>query len=80
MHEGYDEAKLVRAAQGGDRGAFGQLYEANVDRVYNYLSARWPNVPTLRISPPRFSFAPWARCQHMRPEGPPRCLVISDSP
>jgi RNA polymerase sigma-70 factor (ECF subfamily) len=29
---------LLRAAQGGDAGAFGQLYERYFDRVYSYLA------------------------------------------
>ena len=37
---GYDEEELVRAARSGDREAFASLYEANVDRVYNYLLRR----------------------------------------
>lgn len=36
------EEELVRAAQQGDREAFGRLYEANVERVYRYLLARLP--------------------------------------
>ena len=36
----YDEEKLVRAAQRGDRQAFARLYEANVERVYRYLLGR----------------------------------------
>lgn len=38
--QAYDEAKLVRAAQGGDRESFARLYEANVESVYRYLLAR----------------------------------------
>ena len=38
--ESHEESELVRAAQHGDREAFAQLYEANVDRVYRYVRAR----------------------------------------
>ncbi len=38
--ESHEESELVRAAQQGDREAFAQLYEANVDRVYRYVRAR----------------------------------------
>mgnify|MGYP003575431709 FL=1 len=34
-----DPWALVAAAQGGDRGAFGQLYELYVDHVFRYASA-----------------------------------------
>jgi len=40
LQQEYDEQKLVRAAQKGDRKAFSQLYEANADRVYRYLLGR----------------------------------------
>ena len=38
--ENQDEEALVLSAQGGDRDAFAQLYEANVERIYRYLLAR----------------------------------------
>ena len=38
--ENQEEEALVLAAQKGDRDAFAQLYEANVDRIYRYLLAR----------------------------------------
>lgn len=37
------EEELVRAAQSGDRTAFGRLYETNVERVYRYLLSRTGN-------------------------------------
>ena len=40
MIENPDEEALVLSAQNGDRDAFAQLYEANVDRIYRYLLAR----------------------------------------
>ena len=40
-----EEEALVRAAQAGDREAFAQLYEANVDRVHRYVMARLANFP-----------------------------------
>ena len=40
MLENHDEEALVLSAQGGDRDAFAQLYEASVDRIYRYLLAR----------------------------------------
>ena len=36
----YNEERVIRAAQGGDREAFASLYEAHVDRVYQYLLRR----------------------------------------
>ncbi len=36
----YDEERVIRAAQAGDRDAFASLYEAHVDRVYHYLLRR----------------------------------------
>jgi RNA polymerase sigma-70 factor, ECF subfamily len=36
MHE-HDDDALVRAAQAGDAGAFGQLYERHFGRIYGYL-------------------------------------------
>lgn len=38
--ENQDEEALVLSAQRGDRDAFAQLYEANVERIYRYLLAR----------------------------------------
>ncbi len=38
--ENQEEEALVLSAQKGDRDAFAQLYEANVDRIYRYLLAR----------------------------------------
>lgn len=38
--ENKDEEALILSAQRGDRDAFAQLYEANVERVYRYLRAR----------------------------------------
>ena len=38
--ENLEEEALVLSAQEGDRDAFAQLYEANVDRIYRYLLAR----------------------------------------
>jgi len=38
--ENLTEEALVLSAQGGNRDAFAQLYEANVDRIYRYLLAR----------------------------------------
>ena len=35
-----NEEALVISAQRGDRDAFAQLYEANVERVYRYLLGR----------------------------------------
>lgn len=35
-----EEEALVLSAQKGDREAFAQLYEANVERIYRYLLAR----------------------------------------
>ena len=40
MIENREEEALVRSAQQGDRDAFAQLYEANVERIYRYLLAR----------------------------------------
>lgn len=36
----YSEEYLVRAAQQGNREAFAELYESNVERVYHYLVRR----------------------------------------
>ncbi|PKB71656.1 MAG: hypothetical protein BZY87_04575 [SAR202 cluster bacterium Io17-Chloro-G6] len=38
--ENRDEVALVLSAQRGDREAFAQLYEANVERIYRYLLSR----------------------------------------
>ena len=40
MYSGYDEEKLIRGAQRGDREAFARLYEVNVERIYHYLLGR----------------------------------------
>ena len=37
------EERWVRAAQQGDREAFGRLYESNAERVYKYLLSRTGN-------------------------------------
>jgi RNA polymerase sigma-70 factor, ECF subfamily len=37
------DADLIRAAQHGDRDAFGQLYERYFDRVYSYVSFKLNN-------------------------------------
>ncbi len=36
----YNEERVIRAAQAGNREAFASLYEAHVDRVYRYLLRR----------------------------------------
>ena len=36
----YNEERVIRAAQAGDREAFAWLYETYVDRVYHYLLRR----------------------------------------
>ena len=36
----YNEERVIRAAQAGDREAFASFYEAHVDRVYHYLLRR----------------------------------------
>ena len=38
--ENPNEEALILSAQRGDRDAFAQLYEANVERVYRYLMSR----------------------------------------
>ena len=38
--ENREEEALVLSAQRGDRDAFAQLYEANVERIYRYLLSR----------------------------------------
>ncbi len=40
MEADYNEERVIRAAQAGDREAFASLYEAHVDRVYHYLLRR----------------------------------------
>ena len=40
LEENVKEEALVLSAQRGDRDAFAQLYEANVERVYRYLMSR----------------------------------------
>jgi len=42
-HFDWPDDELVRAAQGGDVAAFGQLYERYFDRVYSYLSFKAGN-------------------------------------
>lgn len=40
MNKPPEEEALILSAQRGDRDAFAQLYEANVERIYRYLLAR----------------------------------------
>ena len=40
LTETLQERAWIVSAQRGDRDAFAQLYEANVERVYRYLLAR----------------------------------------
>ena len=40
QNEHSEEDELVRAAQTGNREAFAQLYEGNINRVYHYLLGR----------------------------------------
>ena len=38
-----DEKNLIRAAQAGDKNAFGQLYSTNIERVFHYIRKRVSN-------------------------------------
>jgi len=69
-----DEARLVQLAKAGDGGAFGQLYDACIDKVYRYVFFRVSDAQTaedltsdvflkawenLRRYEPQSSFVAW---------------------
>ena len=66
-----DEARLVRQARSGDSEAFGQLYDAYVDRVYRYIYFRVSDEATAEDLTSQVFLKGWEHLGTYRPGGAP---------
>jgi RNA polymerase sigma-70 factor (ECF subfamily) len=65
-----DEARLVQQAKSGDAGAFGQLYDASVDRVYRYIFYRVTDEQTAEDLTSQVFLKAWENLHRYQPTGP----------
>jgi RNA polymerase sigma-70 factor (ECF subfamily) len=65
-----DERNLVEKAKSGDAEAFGQLYDACVDRVYRFVYFRVSDVPTAEDLTSQVFLKAWQNLGRYRPNGP----------
>ena len=65
-----DERNLVEKAKSGDAEAFGQLYDACVDRVYRFIYFRVSDVPTAEDLTSQVFLKAWQNLGRYRPTGP----------
>jgi RNA polymerase sigma-70 factor (ECF subfamily) len=65
-----EERKLVEKAKSGDAEAFGQLYDACVDRVYRFIFFRVSDVPTAEDLTSQVFLKAWQNLGRYRPKGP----------
>jgi RNA polymerase sigma-70 factor, ECF subfamily len=65
-----DEARLVEQARSGNAEAFGQIYDACVDRVYRFIFFRVSDVPTAEDLTSQVFLKAWQNLGLYRPEGP----------
>ena len=65
-----DERHLVELAKAGDAEAFGQLYDACVDRVYRFIFFRVSDVPTAEDLTSQVFLKAWQNLGRYRPNGP----------
>ena len=65
-----DEASLVRRARSGDSVAFGQLYDASVDRIYRYVFFRVTDTEVAEDLTSEVFLKAWENLHRYRPGGP----------
>lgn len=65
-----DERHLVEQAKSGDAEAFGQLYDACIDRVYRFIFFRVSDVPTAEDLTSQVFLKAWQSLGRYRPTGP----------
>ena len=65
-----DERRLVEQAKSGDAEAFGQVYDACVDRVYRFIFFRVSDVPTAEDLTSQVFLKAWRNLGRYRPSGP----------
>lgn len=65
-----DERQLVELAKSGDAEAFGQLYDAYVDRVYRYVFFRVTDQETAEDITSQVFLKAWESVRRYRPQGP----------
>ncbi len=65
-----DERRLVDRAQAGDAEAFGQLYDAFIDRVYRFVFFRVTDVETAEDLTSQVFLKAWENLESYRPKGP----------
>lgn len=65
-----DERHLVEQAKAGDAQAFGQLYDAAVDRVYRFLFFRVNDVQTAEDLTSLVFLKAWENLHRYQPRGP----------
>ena len=65
-----DERRLVEQAKSGDADAFGQLYDACIDRVYRFIFFRVSDVPTAEDLTSQVFLKAWQNLGRYRPNGP----------
>jgi len=64
------EADLVRRAKAGEASAFGQLYDAYVERIYRYVFFRVSDTETAEDLTSGVFLKAWESIQRYRPDGP----------
>ena len=65
-----DEVHLVEKAKAGDADAFGQLYDACVDRVYRFIYFRVSDQSTAEDLTSQVFLKAWQNFDRYRPNGP----------
>jgi RNA polymerase sigma-70 factor, ECF subfamily len=65
-----NEKRLVELAKSGDAEAFGQIYDAYVDRVYRYIFFRVSDLPTAEDITSQVFLKAWQNLKRYRPKGP----------
>ncbi len=65
-----DERRLVEQAKSGDAEAFGQLYDAFVDRVYRFIFFRVTDIEVAEDLTAQVFLKAWENIRRYRPHGP----------
>ena len=65
-----EESSLVEQAKAGDTEAFGQLYEASLDRVYQYIFFRVPDEQSAEDLTSQVFLKAWEKLDQYRPRSP----------
>lgn len=64
------EADLIRRARAGDAGAYGELYDAHVERIYRYIFFRVTDIETAEDLTSGVFLKAWENIRRYRPGGP----------